>query len=90
MNGHELLAGAVPPEPPRKRTRPFRAGIIRIDGDGWFHLMNKQETGWASSSYWYPTLEALLDGWDIVLGAEGEDKHSRFIRFELPKGEESK
>jgi hypothetical protein len=74
-----------------KRTI-MQATVIRLDKNGIlpsvkpnsFWLMNKQDTGWSSHGYPYPTLAMLLDEWDIELGAHGEDKHGLFIEAKLP------
>jgi len=43
-------------------------------------LMNKQETGLASSSLTYRSLQAILDHWDVHFGETGEDRFGPFVR----------
>jgi hypothetical protein len=66
--------------------------VIRLDERGsqagWFSLMNCRADGWSSGCHLYPTLSALLDVWDIVLGRHDRDEWSAFIVANpRPKGE---
>lgn len=69
------------------RNRIFQATVAReaLPGGGWW-LMNRKDRGFGESCYGlpgglkpFPTLAALLEGWDVRLGAAGVDKHGVFV-----------
>jgi hypothetical protein len=70
------------------KRKIMQATVIRLDKNGIppsvkpnsFWLMNKQETGWSSHGYPYPSIGRLLNEWDVLLGASGNDKHGAFIK----------
>lgn len=67
---------------------PFRAGVVRLGPrKGEATLMNKEETGWSSSGYTYPSLFELATEWRLEFESVERDEHSSFIRVRpIPKG----
>ena len=70
------------------KSKIWCATVAREGHGGWW-LMNRRETGWSSSVCGvptlvpgcpapFPTLEAILDRWDVRIGARGQDAHGTF------------
>lgn len=75
---------AVVSELQRLTWKPKRAsvlsdvGCIRVQEDGCPWLLNKRENGWGSFGYEYPSWAALMDAWDIAVGAPAADEHGTY------------
>lgn len=54
--------------------------VARPIGKGWA-LMNKQETGLASSALFYGNLDQIVATWNVRTGAHGVDEHGPFVRI---------
>lgn len=67
---------------PAAKRSLFQSTVIRLRKVGaatTFFIANHPEKGWASYGVEYPTLDALLDEYDVRLGAWGEDGCSVFV-----------
>lgn len=66
-----------------RRVTPWAPTVVRPlsteRGMEW-HLMNRQDRGFAERSYGYPTWSALLDAWAVIIGDTGQDAHGVFVR----------
>lgn len=60
----------------------FGPTYIRLAGDGSWCLMNHPEKGWSSYAYPYPTVQAVLRKWNVVITAFGQDACSFFYQVE--------
>lgn len=97
--GQRVLGGYVPPEhlfvvpshwqgiglmagtaSRRERLRPFCGGVLRHLAGQWW-LMNTPKP--TSSGLGYPSLGAILAGWDIQIVAFGRDELGVFAAFEV-------
>jgi hypothetical protein len=62
------------------KRKLFQDTVARPMIGGRWALMNRQETGLASSAIEYKTLDKLTADWDVTLGEIGEDKFGEFVR----------
>lgn len=62
------------------KTRLLQPTVAR-PLNGKIYLMNKQETGWASSAYEYESMTQLLEHWDVITVGNGSDSFGPFTRI---------
>ena len=65
-----------------KRLRPFGATVVRPltrNAKREWHLMDRQEGGFAARSYSYRYWSDLLNAWAVVIGETGQDEHGPFV-----------
>ena len=61
------------------KHRIFQATVAREHArEGWI-LMNGKERGFSRYGYPYKTLRAILDAWEVRLGAAGVDECSVYV-----------
>lgn len=80
-SGAGVFGGAS--DRPARRVTPWAPTVVRplstARGTEW-HLMNRQDRGFAERSYGYATWSELLDAWAVVIGEPGQDQHGVFVR----------
>jgi hypothetical protein len=66
------------------RIKLFRPTVARPDTKpGSWLLMNRPDKGYSELAYPFPSLEAIVERYAVVLGERGEDKHGPFVRVNL-------
>lgn len=61
------------------KNRIFQATVAREHPtEGWI-LMNRKGGGWASYGHPHESLRAILDSWEVRLGAAGVDECGVFV-----------
>lgn len=57
----------------------FGPGVVRVERNGTFWMMNHKSKGWGSYGYPYQTLGELLSRWDVKVLGEGKDEHGIYF-----------
>lgn len=70
---------------PTTKNQLLQDTVARPMLGGRWALMNKQETGLASSAIHYGSLSAICAAWDVQIGEFGEDEFGTFVRIHRAK-----